>query len=80
MNGHLRRLREVAMLAARSPEDAEAMAGVLWIAGAVEKIGDAASDIARVVEARLGIPDALRRDLRHADEMTARVKVRASAP
>ncbi len=33
MNGHLRRLREVAMLAARSPEDAEAMAGVLWIAG-----------------------------------------------
>ena len=75
MNGHLRRLREVAMLAARSPEDAEAMAGVLWIAGAVEKIGDAASDIARVVEARLGIPDALRRDLRHADEMTARVKV-----
>src|SRR4029453_7281380 len=80
MNGHLRRLREVAMLAARSPEDAEAMAGVLWIAGAVEKIGDAASDIGRVVEARLGIPDALRRDLRHADEMTARVKVRASAP
>lgn len=79
MNGHLRRLREVAMLAARSPEDAEAMAGVLWIAGAVEKIGDAASDIARVVEARLGIPDALRRDLRHADEMTARVKVGATA-
>ena len=38
------------------------------------------SDIGRVVEARLGIPDALRRDLRHADEMTARVKVRASAP
>ena len=80
MNGHLRRLREVAMLAARSPEDAEAMAGVLWIAGAVEKIGDAASDIGRVIEARLGIPDALRRDLRHADEMTARVKVRDSAP
>ena len=38
--------------------------------GAIEKIGDAASDIARVVAARLGIPDALRRDLRHADEMT----------
>jgi uncharacterized protein with PhoU and TrkA domain len=76
MDGHLRRLRQVAMLAARSPEDAEGMAGVLWIAGAVEKIGDAASDIARVVEARLGIPDALRPDLRHADEMTARVKIR----
>ncbi len=76
MNDHLRRLRIMAMLAARSPEDAEGMAGVLWIADAIEKIGDAASDIGRVVEARLGIPDALRRDLRHADEMTARVKVR----
>jgi uncharacterized protein with PhoU and TrkA domain len=76
MNEHLRRLRITAMLAARSPEDAEGMAGVLWIADAIEKIGDAASDIARVVEARLGIPDALRPDLRHADEMTARVKIR----
>jgi uncharacterized protein with PhoU and TrkA domain len=79
MNTHLRRLREVAMLAARSPEDAEGMAGVLWIADAVEKVGEAASDIARVIEARLGIPDAVRRDLPHADEMTARVKVRAGA-
>src|SRR5207253_8975459 len=51
MDGRLRRLREVAMLAARSPEDAEAMAGVLHIAGAIEKIGDAASDMARVIEA-----------------------------
>src|SRR5918995_5939459 len=79
MDGYLRRLREVAMLAARSPEDAEGMAGVLHVADAVEKIGDAASDIARVVEARLGMPEALRRDLRHADEMTARAKVGATA-
>src|SRR6266516_2664199 len=76
MDGYLRRLREVAMLAARSPEDAEAMAGVLHIAAAIEKIGDAASDIARVVQANLGIPDALRPDLRHADETVGRVKVR----
>src|SRR3990172_11949144 len=80
MDGHLRRLRQVAMLAARSPEDAEGMAGVLWIASAIEKIGDAASDIARVVQARLGIPDALRPDLRHAAEISARVKVREGAP
>jgi uncharacterized protein with PhoU and TrkA domain len=79
MNEYLRRLRTVAMLAARSPEDAEGMAGVLWIAHAIQKIGNAASDVARVVAARLGIPDALRRDLRHADEMTARVKVREEA-
>jgi uncharacterized protein with PhoU and TrkA domain len=79
-NVYLRKLRQIAMLAARSPEDAEGMAGVLWIADAVQKVGDAASDVARVVAARLGIPDALRRDLRHADEMTARIRVRDGAP
>src|SRR5689334_9592322 len=79
MDGYLRRLREVAMLAARSPEDAELMAGVLHIAAAIEKIGDAASDIARVVQANLGIPDELRPDLRHADEITGRVRVRDGA-
>jgi uncharacterized protein with PhoU and TrkA domain len=79
MTDHLRSLRVVAMLAARSPEDAEGIAGVLWIADAVEEIGDAASDIARVVAARLGIPDVLRPDLRHADEITSRVKVRAGS-
>ena len=73
---HLRRLRTMAMLAARSPEDAEGMAGVLWIADAIQRIGVAASDIARVVAARLGIPNALRPDLRHADEITARIRVR----
>jgi uncharacterized protein with PhoU and TrkA domain len=80
MDGYLRKLRQTAMLAARSPEDAEGMAGVLWIAAAIEKIGDAASDIGRVVAARLGIPDALRPDLRHADEISGRVRVRPDAP
>ncbi|HEX9236328.1 MAG TPA: PhoU domain-containing protein, partial [Actinomycetota bacterium] len=64
LDDYLRRLREVAMLAARSPEDAEAMGGVLHLAAAIDKIGDAASDMARVVQAKLGIPDALRKDLR----------------
>ncbi|MGQ0669214.1 MAG: potassium channel family protein [Actinomycetota bacterium] len=79
MDGHLRRLRTIAMLAARSPEDAEALESVLWIANAIDKIGGAASDIARVVEVNLGIPDALRADLRHADETAGRVKVREGA-
>ena len=79
-NVYLRKLRQIAMLAARSPEDAEGMAGVLWIADAIQKVGDAASDVARVVAARLGIPDALRHDLRHADEMTARIRVRDGSP
>src|SRR5947208_3070879 len=76
---YLRRLRQVAMLAARSPEDAEKMGDVLHIAAAMEKMGDAASDIARVVQARLGIPDSLRPDLRHADEIVGRVRVREGA-
>jgi uncharacterized protein with PhoU and TrkA domain len=76
---YLRRLRQVAMLAARSPEDAEKMGDVLHIAAAMEKIADAASDIARVVHARLGIPNGLRPDLRHADEIVGRVRVREGA-
>jgi uncharacterized protein with PhoU and TrkA domain len=80
LDDYLRRLREVAMLAARSPEDAEAMGGVLHLANAIDKIGDAASDMARVVQAKLGIPDALRKDLRHADEIVGRVRVREGAP
>src|SRR5436189_2351337 len=80
MDGYLRRLREISMLAARSPEDAEAMGAVLHIAGAIEKIGQAASDIARVVQAKIGIPGELRPDLRHADEIVGRVRVRDGAP
>jgi uncharacterized protein with PhoU and TrkA domain len=72
----LRALRKLVILAARSPEDAEHMAGVLEIASAVEKIADAAEDIARVVASGLGIIDDLRTDLRHADEIVSRIKVR----
>jgi uncharacterized protein with PhoU and TrkA domain len=75
MNGFLRDLRRISMLAARSPEDAEAMGGVLHIAGAIEQIGDAAADIARIVTAELGIPQALRPDLRHADEIVGWVRI-----
>ena len=79
LSWYLRNLRQVAMLAARSPEDAEQMGVVLHIAAAMEKMGDAASDIARVVQARLGIPSALRPDLRHADEIVGRVRIRDGA-
>jgi uncharacterized protein with PhoU and TrkA domain len=74
MFDYLHDLRKLAILAARSPEDAEHMAGVLEIASAVENIADAAEDIARIVQ--LGILEDLRKDLRHADEIVSRVKVR----
>ncbi len=76
MFGDLHSLRKLSILAARSPEDAEHMAGVLAIASAVESIADAADDIARVVTSGLGILDDLREDLRHADEVVARIRVR----
>lgn len=80
MFGHLHQLRKTAILAARSPEDAEYMAGVLEIASAVENIADAAEDIARVVSSGLGILEDLRQDLRHADEIVSRIKVREGSP
>ena len=76
MGSLIDRLRQIAILAARSPEDAEAMSGVLAIASTMEKIGDAAEDIARVVLKDLGIPSELRDDLRHAEEVVARVRLR----
>lgn len=79
MSDYIHSLRKLTILAARSPEDAEHMAGVLSIASAVEKIADAAEDIAHVVYSGLGIVDDLRMDLKHADEIVSRVKVRAGA-
>lgn len=69
-------LRTLATLAARSLEDAEGMAGVLALVSSVDKIGDAAEDIARVVLKDLGVPVELRSDLRQADEVVMRVRVR----
>jgi uncharacterized protein with PhoU and TrkA domain len=69
-------LRAVCMIAARTLEDAEQLAGVLSMAVSIEGIADAAEDIARVVLKDLGVPAQLRDDLRHATEVTARVKIR----
>jgi uncharacterized protein with PhoU and TrkA domain len=69
-------LRTTSMLAARSREDAEAMTGVLGLVAGMERIGDAAQDIARVVLKDLGVPPELRDDLRHAEEAVARIRLR----
>ncbi|MDX1659714.1 MAG: TrkA C-terminal domain-containing protein [Nitriliruptorales bacterium] len=69
-------LRAVCMLAARTPDDAEQLAGVLSLAVSIEGIADSAEDIARVVLKNLGVPTELRDDLRHATETTARVRIR----
>ena len=69
-------MRAVCVLAARSPRDADAMASVLQVVGAIERIGNAAVDIGRIVTRRLGIPRLLVADLSAAEEVSHRVRVR----
>lgn len=69
-------MRAVCVLAARSPRDADAMASVLQVVGAIERIGNAAVDVADIVTRRLGIPRALVADLSAAEEVSHRVRVR----
>lgn len=76
LDDDLEDLREVCMLAARNPEEAEQLAGVLGLAVAIETIAGAAEEIARVELRNLGVPQELRDDLRHAAETVARIKIR----
>jgi uncharacterized protein with PhoU and TrkA domain len=68
------------LMAARSPEDAEALAPVLGVVGAAEKISDAAGDIAKVVIDEVGLPEAMRAALPEAAETLARATVAADSP
>jgi uncharacterized protein with PhoU and TrkA domain len=72
----VRTMRTMSTLAARSREDAQALSGVLRMVAAMDKMADAAEDIARVVLKDLGVPREVRDDLRHAAEVTARVRLR----
>src|SRR3954464_4599352 len=69
-------MRAVCVVAARSPRDADAMASVLQVIQAIERMGHAAVDISRIVTRRLGIPRALVADLSAAEEVSHRVRVR----
>ena len=76
MDRAVHEMRVLCMVAARSLEDAEGLAGILGLANSMEEIADAAEDIARVVLKDIGVPGELRDDLRHAEEVVARVKLR----
>src|SRR4029453_9637210 len=56
-------MRSLAIFPPRSPPDAEQMAGILQVVQDIEKIGNAAYDIAKIVVKRLGIPPELPPDL-----------------
>ena len=69
-------MRAVCVMAARSPRDSEPMASVLQVISSIERIGNAAVDIARIVVKRLGIPNELVADLSEAEEVAHRVLLR----
>ena len=68
------------LMSARSPEDAEALAPVLGVVGAAEKISDAAGDIAKVVLEDIGLPELTRAALPEAVETLVRATVVAESP
>lgn len=72
-------MRTLAILAARSPADAEQMAGILQVVQDIEKIGNAAFDIAKIVVKRLGIPPELLHDIPEAEEIPSRVRIHADS-
>ncbi|PSP72187.1 potassium channel protein [Halobacteriales archaeon QS_3_64_16] len=69
------RARMSLLMAARSPKDAEALAPVLSVIGAAEKISDAAGDIAKVVVEEIGLPEAMAAALPEAIETVASADV-----
>jgi uncharacterized protein with PhoU and TrkA domain len=73
-------MRAICIMAGRSPRDAEGLSGVLQIISSIERIGNAAVDIAKIVSRRLGIPAPLVADLAGAEEVSHRVRVREDSP
>jgi uncharacterized protein with PhoU and TrkA domain len=76
MNELVHDMRAVSVLAARQRKEAEAMASVLQVIGAIERIANTAVDITRIVTHQLGIPRELVADLSNAEEVSHRVLVR----
>ena len=68
------------LMAARSPEDAEALAPVLSVVGAAEKIANAAGDIAKIVLEDIGLPEAMRAAIPEATESLLRARVAENSP
>lgn len=68
-------MRALCIIAVRNPREADAMSAVLQVISAVERIGNDAVDISRIVTRRLGIPRELVVDMSGAEEVSHRVEV-----
>jgi len=74
------RARMSLLMAARSPDDAEALAPVLGIVAGADKVSDAAGDIAKIVIEEISLPPAMRGALSEAVEMLLRGTVSPDSP
>ena len=63
------------MIAARDPDDAEALAGVSKVASAADKISDAAADIAAIVTQNIGVHPIVSEVFEKVEERLTRAKV-----
>jgi len=68
-------IRMMAMMAARTKEDAEKLAGILQIAEAAESISNAAGDIVKLLSSNENTRPVIPKILKQADERLFRVKV-----
>lgn len=72
-------MRMTAALAARDKEDAEEMAGLLSVASAIDKISDAAVDIANIKIRGIGVPSFVWKAFTEAEERVCRAKIRENS-
>ncbi|MBW3584112.1 MAG: potassium transporter TrkA [Euryarchaeota archaeon] len=68
-------IRLQCMMASRTRDDAEMLSGILQVASAAEKIGDAAADIAKIIQGRARLGPFLPKLLAEADETLGRMHV-----
>ena len=74
------RARMSLLMAARNPDEVEALAPVLGLTTGADRISDAAGDIAKIVLEDIGLPEAMRAALPEAVETLVRGTVAAESP
>jgi len=70
------KIKTIAMLAARTKEDAENLSEILEVASASEEIANAAGDISNIIKRDFKIHPIILQALREAEEKIARVRIK----
>lgn len=79
MSDLVQEMRKLCIMAVRDPREAEAMAAVLQVVSAIERIANDAEDIAAIPIRRWGIPEELLANLSQAVEVSHRVQVQENS-